>query len=181
ILLVALSRKTLVWMSGMPNEVAERYRRWFEYERGAHAKVIRSLESVPVELRSSPEFRRALAICAHIVAARRLWLCRLGVLPLGSASLFPEDIALPQVAEELQTVQAHWSEYLGRLTDADLGRVFEYQSLDTGCFRNRIEDILAQLFGHSSYHRGQIAMLVRTAGGEPAVTDLIYWCREPVP
>jgi len=22
-------------------------------------------------------------------------------------------------------------------------------------------------------------MLVRAAGGEPAVTDLIYWCREP--
>jgi uncharacterized damage-inducible protein DinB len=44
-----------------------------------------------------------------------------------------------------------------------------------------VEDILAQLFGHSSYHRGQIAMLVRAAGGEPAVTDLIYWCREGVP
>jgi hypothetical protein len=23
-------------------------------------------------------------------------------------------------------------------------------------------------------------MLVRAAGGEPAVTDLIYWCREAV-
>jgi DinB family len=38
-----------------------------------------------------------------------------------------------------------------------------------------------QLFGHSSYHRGQIATLVRTAGGEPAATDYIYWCREPAP
>jgi hypothetical protein len=28
---------------------------------------------------------------------------------------------------------------------------------------------------------GQIAMLVRAAGGEPAVTDLIYWCRESAP
>jgi uncharacterized damage-inducible protein DinB len=44
-----------------------------------------------------------------------------------------------------------------------------------------VEDILAQLFGHSWYHRGQIAMLVRTAGDEPAVTDLIYWCRKDVP
>ena len=43
-----------------------------------------------------------------------------------------------------------------------------------------IEDILAQLFGHSWYHRGQIALLVRAAGGEPAVTDLIYWSREAV-
>jgi uncharacterized damage-inducible protein DinB len=56
--------------------------------------------------------------------------------------------------------------------------VFEYQSLDAGRFRNTIADVLAQLYGHSWYHRGQIAMLVRTAGGQPAVTDLIYWCRE---
>ena len=59
-------------------------------------------------------------------------------------------------------------------------RELEYQSLDAGRFRNRIEDILTQLFGHSWYHRGQIAMLIRAAGGEPAVTDLIFWCREPI-
>jgi uncharacterized damage-inducible protein DinB len=56
----------------------------------------------------------------------------------------------------------------------------EYQSLDSGRFRNRVEEVLTQLFGHSWYHRGQIAMLVRAAGGEPAVTDFIFWCREPV-
>ena len=70
--------------------------------------------------------------------------------------------------------------YLSKITDDEIGRTFEYLSLDAGRFRNRIEDILTQLFGHSWYHRGQIAMLVRAAGGEPAITDLVYWCREPV-
>ena len=69
--------------------------------------------------------------------------------------------------------------YLERVSDDDLLRTFEYQSLDAGRFCNRIADILTQLFGHSLYHRGQIAMLVRAAGGEPAVTDFVYWCREP--
>ena len=73
-----------------------------------------------------------------------------------------------------------WDAYLSGLTDADLAREFEYQSYDSGRFRNRVEDILAQMFGHSWYHRGQIAMLVRAAGGVPAATDLVYWCREPV-
>ena len=77
-------------------------------------------------------------------------------------------------------MQAAWADYLARLEDTELGRVVEYQSYDAGRFRNRVEDILTQLFGHSWYHRGQIAMLVRAAGGEPAVTDLVYWCREPV-
>jgi uncharacterized damage-inducible protein DinB len=51
---------------------------------------------------------------------------------------------------------------------------------DAGRFRNPVEEILTQLFGHSWYHRGQIAVLVRAAGGTPAITDLIYWCRQPV-
>ncbi|MFL6198680.1 MAG: DinB family protein [Thermoanaerobaculia bacterium] len=38
--------------------------------------------------------------------------------------------------------------------------------------------ILTQLFGHSWYHRGQIAQLVRALGAEPAVTDFVFWSRE---
>jgi len=43
-----------------------------------------------------------------------------------------------------------------------------------------VEDILAQLFGHSWYHRGQIALLVRSIGAEPAATDFVYWAREAI-
>ena|SRR5438034_551330 len=164
----------------MSNGLAERYRRWFEYEQDAHAKVARSLESVPVQRRPAPEFQKAVALLAHITAARRLWLFRLGIVSGAPTSLFPENAALADVAAELRIVEDRWADYLSRITDAEIDRYFEYQSLDAGRFRNRIEDILTQLFGHSWYHRGQIAMLVRAAGGEPAVTDLVYWCREPV-
>ena len=66
----------------------------------------------------------------------------------------------------------------GKLTDETIDQTFEYQSLDAGRFRNRIEEILTQLYGHSLYHRGQIAILVKQAGGKPAATDFVYWCRE---
>ena len=165
----------------MARNLADRFQRWFEHECHAHVKVIQSLESVPAERRSAPEYQRALSILAHIAAARKLWLVRLGVVPGEQGALFPGNASLQQTCESLQLAQRAWAEYLARLTDEDLGRVFEYQSLDAGRFCNRVEDILAQLFSHSSYHRGQIAMLVRAAGGEPAVTDLIYWCRESVP
>jgi uncharacterized damage-inducible protein DinB len=165
----------------MARELAGRFQRWFEYERDAHAKVLRSLESVPAGRRSGPEFERALAILAHVAAARQLWLVRLGVLPGPQGTLSPEKLTLADVAALLQSVHGPWAEYLARVTDEEVGRTVEYQSPDAGRFRSRVEDILAQLFGHSWYHRGQIAMLVRAAGGEPAVTDLIYWCREGVP
>jgi len=164
----------------MSSKQIEQYRRWFEYEKDAHAKVVRSLETVPTDRRTTREYRRALTLLAHLAAARRVWLCRLGIISGMPTSFFPEDIDLAAAAAELQLIQGHWDAYLARLTSEELDRTFDYKSLDAGRFRNRVEDILAQLFGHSSYHRGQIAMLVRAAGGEPAVTDLVYWCREPV-
>jgi uncharacterized damage-inducible protein DinB len=164
----------------MPDSLVSQYRRWFDYEQDAHAKVIRSLESVPSDRRSAPEFIRAVGVLAHIVAARRVWLGRLGAAPPASGSLFPQDLSFDRVIAQWNDVTRLWTDFLGQLTDEAITKSFEYQSLDAGRFRNRLEDVLTQLFGHSWYHRGQIAMLVRAAGGEPAITDFIYWCRESI-
>jgi uncharacterized damage-inducible protein DinB len=165
----------------MADELIARFRRWFDYEREMHGKVVASLETVLPDRRTSPEYRRAVAILGHMVGARAIWLWRLGVLATAPPSIaFEEDADLGRVAAACRDMEATWASYLAGLTDQDLVREFEYRSLDGGQFRNRIEDILAPLFGHSSYHRGQIAMLVRAAGGTPAITDFIYWCREPV-
>jgi uncharacterized damage-inducible protein DinB len=162
----------------MPSSFVAQYRRWFDYEKYAHAKVLASLESVPNEHRTVPEYQKALTILAHIAAARQLWLYRLGLLKEGVTDFFPTGLTLADVASRLNQAQVAWSQYLDRLQDADLDRAFTYEALDGGRFRSRIEDILAQLFGHSWYHRGQIASLVKQAGGEPAITDFVYWTRE---
>lgn len=160
---------------------ADHYRRWFDYERDAHAKVLASLETVPATNRSAREYRKAVDLLAHIAGARLVWLFRLGVAPRPpEGDLSDTGVELADVVRRLADVQAAWADYLARLDDAELGRVFEYQSYDAGRFKNRVEDILTQLFGHSWYHRGQIAVLVRASGGQPAATDLVYWCREPV-
>jgi uncharacterized damage-inducible protein DinB len=159
----------------------DRFRRWLDYEQDAHAKVLASFETVPPERRDSREFRKAVSLFGHIVAARRVWLFRLGVIPTaGALFLDDENPDAARVASEWAEARDLWLGYLTSLDEAGLGRVVEYQSFDAGRYRNRVEDILTQLFGHSWYHRGQIAVLVRAAGGTPAVSDLIYWCREPV-
>jgi uncharacterized damage-inducible protein DinB len=140
--------------------------------------VLQSLESVPTERRTTLEFRRATTLFAHIVAARQIWLHRLGHRQDRPATIFPEPVDQATVAADWRAIEREWRDYLSRIDDNELASTFEYQSLDGGHFRNRIEDILTQTFGHSWYHRGQIAMLVKTAGGTPAATDLIYWCRE---
>lgn len=164
----------------MERGLVERYRRWFEYEIDAHAKVRQSLDTVPAERRSGPEFRKAVELLAHLVAARSLWLSRLGAGPVPK-QLFLEDPDLAEATTELREVQLHWAEYLRRLTEEELDRVFPYKSWDGPWYRNTVGDVLTQMFGHSWYHRGQIAVLVRAAGGKPAETDFIFWCREPIP
>jgi uncharacterized damage-inducible protein DinB len=158
----------------------ERYRYLFTYEQDAHAKTLASLDAAASELAGTPGFQQALDLAAHLVAARRMWLFRFGILPAPPASLFPRGTALDRLKPDFTEMHGIWEDYLGGLTDGDLDRVFEYTAIDGGRFRNRIDDILTQLFGHSSYHRGQIALLLRQHGAEPAVTDFVFWVREAV-
>jgi uncharacterized damage-inducible protein DinB len=172
-----------VWRTMQPLPVSaapERYRRWFKYEKDAHEKVLLSLETVPVERRSDAAYRKALDIVAHIIAARRVWLFRFGAANDAPANLTPQGATVADLRESLRSMHVAWTDYLGRIDNGELARVFQYKSLDAGWFENRVEDILTQLFGHSWYHRGQVASLVRSAGGEPAVTDFVFWCREPI-
>ncbi len=164
----------------MGRGMADRFRHWFEYEKDAHAKVIGSLESVPAERHNSPEYQKAVDWLAHLANVRRVWLGRLGEFEPLRGPLFPEKTSLPEVVSDLTSIQEHWSRYLATLTDDALWQTIEYKSLDGSPFRNELVDILTQLFGHSSYHRGQIATLVKAAGGRPAMTDYIYWCRQAV-
>ena len=157
----------------------DRYRRWFEYEKDSHAKTLESLSAVAPVLHGSEQFGKALYLMGHIIAGRRMWLFRLGFLS-ENVELFPGVTDLRDLSVQLSEMEALWSQYLSHLEDADLERVFEYQSYEGGRFRNTVEDILTQLFGHSWYHRGQIAMLLRSIGAEPAVTDIVFWAREPL-
>jgi uncharacterized damage-inducible protein DinB len=163
------------------NKTADRYRRWFAYERDSHAKVLAALESVPEAGRSSHSFQKALELMAHLVAARRVWLFRMGAARERPSELFPQGVRLTELIESLGQTESAWADYLEGLDDAALSKNFEYQSTEGDWYRNSVEDILTQLFGHSWYHRGQIATLVRSAGGEPAVTDFVFWAREPIP
>ena len=169
-------------MSTTPStSLGAHFRRLFAYERDSHAKVLAALQAVPAERRGEPDFRAAVDLFAHLVAARRMWLTRLGVAPAASGGLEPKGTALAELPARLAEMEGLWERYLAGLDDAAIARRLEYQSLDAGRFENTLEEILTQLYGHSLYHRGQIALRLRALGSTPPTTDFIFWARKPLP
>lgn len=160
--------------------IADRFRRWYEYERDCNAKSLTMLASVPEDRRTAPEFQKAVDRMAHLVAARRRWLGRLGHWPDAPVP-FPQGtslLALPQLVGETETA---WVAYLRRLDDVELARSLEWEVPDGKRYRWDVEGILTQVFGHAWYHRGQIAQLVASLGGKPVDTDYVLWCKlEPM-
>ena len=164
----------------MPPTMADRYRRWFDYEKDSHRKVLASLDSVAAEGRDSDAYRKALDLLGHIIAARRTWLHRLNPAFERPPAVFPSGVVREGLEANLEAMERGWEEYLGRIDEASLDRDVTFSTSEGGTYRSTLADVLLHIYGHSLYHRGQIATLVRVAGGQPAATDFIFWAREPV-
>jgi uncharacterized damage-inducible protein DinB len=163
-----------------PIDTVAQYRRWFDYEKDAHTRVLSSFDTVPAAKRAAKEFQKAVNVFSHLIAARRMWLHRFGTLPALPEGLFAEGKSLDQVAKDLAEVHAAWDRYFANLDEKEIVRIFDYTATDGNRYRNSIEEILTQLFGHSWYHRGQIAQLIKMLGGTPAETDYVFRTRKPV-
>src|SRR5438128_1909868 len=98
----------------MASLLLDRYRRWFDYEKDIHAKVLASLNAVPAERRSEAAFTKALTLLAHIVAARQIWLFRFGVAKEAPSEFFPTGVGLTDLATRVDEIQDAWSTYLNR-------------------------------------------------------------------
>jgi uncharacterized damage-inducible protein DinB len=155
---------------------ADRFRRWYEYERDCNAKTLAMLASVPAERRATPEFQKAVDRMAHLVAARQRWLHRLGHWPETPAA-FPQGTPLDELPGRVAATEAAWVAYLRDLDDAELAREFEWQIDNGQRYRWNLEGLLTQVFGHAWYHRGQIAQLVAALGGQAVDTDYIFWSK----
>jgi uncharacterized damage-inducible protein DinB len=155
------------------NSLSDRFRSWYVFEQACNAKALEMLNSVPDERRSEAKYQKALDKMAHLVAARRRWLYRLGEWPEQSPP-FPEGTALESLPGMVAEIERAWSDYLAKLTDIDLASPVEYTFTDGRRLRWHVEGILTQMHGHAYYHRGQIAQLVVELGGKLIDTDFVF-------
>jgi len=116
-----------------------------------------------------------LELFAHILAAEHVWLARLrGEAP--RHRVWP-TLSLEECAALVQTNQRELTAYVARVVPADLARGVTYTNSAGQQFTSTIEDILLHVFMHGSYHRAQIAWVLRHGGSVPMPTDYIAFVR----
>jgi len=131
-----------------------------------------------VSTRRQPDRARAadpVALFAHIAGTEHLWYSRImGTVP--DCAVWPD---LP-VAESRAIAERHaelFRQLVAGSGDSEIDRVVSYRNSAGRDFRNSVGEIVTHVTMHGSYHRGQIARLVRASGHEPPYTDYIQFKR----
>lgn len=127
-------------------------------------------------LRATPgSDTRALTLYAHVVAVEAVWLARIAGRP-ADVAIWP-SLEIDDVANLAARSARELDAFVASLEPDDLNRVIDYRNSAGVPFRSTIEDILLHVALHGAYHRGQVALVIRGGGGEPASTDYIAFIR----
>jgi uncharacterized damage-inducible protein DinB len=153
----------------------------YEYDRWANARVFQSLAALSVEQftrdlgGSFPSVRDTML---HILAGEWTWLTYWKEPARDAAFLAElrkrrETLFKPDAFPDLDSVCRKWAEiekeqidFVKNVTDESLqGKI---PARDT---QISLVHLMQHLANHSTYHRGQISLMMRQLGAEPVATD----------
>lgn len=135
----------------------------------ADQRVLTSLRSA-----ANPS-AKALEIYAHILGSEHVWLSRMYGIPPRLA-VWP-GLSLEECSQVAADNATQYRKVVDGLTDKAVTRGITYKNSAGEQFTSTLEDILTHVFMHGSYHRGQVASLIRAGGNTPAPTDYIFFTR----
>ncbi|MFO7525457.1 MAG: DinB family protein [Ignavibacteriaceae bacterium] len=118
---------------------------------------------------------RLLTIISHIVATEQLWYDRVTQAKIPISPW--EKYSLDECITQSSIITSKWIRLLEERGEEGLSEIITYLNTKGDKFKNSLMDIVFHTINHSSYHRAQVALLVRDAGGEPALTDYIVYAR----
>src|SRR6187402_797083 len=141
--------------------------RMFQHMAWADTRTLSSLR----EMREAPS--QALDLMAHVLTAEHIWLRRI----TGGMTAYRvfQSLALNE-CDQLAT--RNHAGFADVLASDDRARVVSYTTSAGHAQQTLLDDILVHVSHHGMYHRGQVALLVRAAGGSPVPTDFILFARD---
>ncbi len=141
--------------------------RCFDHAQWANRRILNIVDVHP----------RAAMLLNHILAAEQIWITRLEGGDSSALAVFPTLSSAVRVAL-IEENARRYRTFIDGLAETDFDRMVSYATTKGVKFETSIHDILTHVSLHGMYHRGQIAMTARDAGGEPVGTDFILFVRE---
>jgi len=153
----------------------------FEYDRWANNRALQAAYALSAEdfvrdLRGSfPSVRDTLV---HIIGGEWLWLAYWKEPPITPASLADlraqrEALFSPDMLTNAAKVQSKWAEvekeqteFVDRITDELLENKLPFRTTQV-----KLGHLMQHMANHSTYHRGQVALMMRQLNAEPTATD----------
>jgi uncharacterized damage-inducible protein DinB len=163
----------------------------YEYDRWANARVFQSIAALTVEQftrdlgGSFPSVRDTML---HILAGEWTWLTYWKTLDRDAAFLADlrkqrETLFARDAFPGLDSVRCKWDEvekeqidFLNNVTDESL-----QEKIPTRDTLISLVHLMQHLANHSTYHRGQISLMMRQLGAEPVATDFHVFVGERAP
>jgi uncharacterized damage-inducible protein DinB len=152
----------------------------YSYNAWANEQVFQSIRGLDTEVfeqdrKSSHGSIRGTV--AHIASAEWIWLQRWkGISPRHMLS--EDEFATSETAiARWKKIDTDLADFIRQLKQPDLERIFSYTTTEGKQFSNIVWQAMQHLVNHSSYHRGQVAALLRQTGRTPQSTDLIKYYR----
>ena len=152
----------------------------FEYNAWANRRVVDSI--LPL---SAEQYTRNLGgshgsirgTLAHLAAAEKIWLERWQGKAGNKLLLEKEFETIETAAKRLIEIDAEMLVFIHQFPESDLENLKGYTTTEGKNYSNLYREMFAHLLNHSSYHRGQLATLLRQTGAVPHATDLIIFYR----
>ena len=147
------------------------YTRWADTQLLA---PVAELTPAQYTLELGGSFPTLQATIAHLAGAAKLWSLRLAGEPYGgippAAEIADVATARARLAEAYAVFDAVAAEW-----EATRHETFTYRSIAGVVTTKPKWQIFRHIVNHGSYHRGQIANMLRQLGVKPPSTDLLYW------
>jgi uncharacterized damage-inducible protein DinB len=153
----------------------------YEYDRWANARVFQSLAALTVEQFTRDlggSFPSAHDTMLHILAGEWTWLTYWKAT-LHDAALLAElrkqreILFAANLFSDVDSVRRKWAEvekeqidFLSNVTDESLQKMLPARDTLIS-----LAHLMQHLANHSTYHRGQISLMMRQLGAEPVATD----------
>jgi uncharacterized damage-inducible protein DinB len=153
----------------------------FAYDSWANELLLDAVKKLPADtLRRDlgTSHQSLLGTLVHLVAAEEIWLSRWKGAPRAKLTSLEEVGDLDSLLEWWGKVRDERDRYLASLGEADLEREMEMTTTSGTTYRHPYSDMFRHLANHSTYHRGQVAAMLRVIGEKPPSTDLIRFYRE---